>query len=128
HQQYWPDIHPKRCNARSTEEMKQTAFAAKNLCVKLVNGLTASSIWHLLYSFPPTTPGQIDAGYALLKERWTPILDVFAENGVKFALEVHPTEIAFDIVSAKRALEALDNHPAFGFNYDPRQLGSEGVA
>ena len=123
----WGDGDPKGVNARAAEEMKKTAVAAKNLGVGVVNGFTGSSIWHLLYSFPPNTPGQIDAGYALLKERWKPILDVFAENGVKFALEVHPTEIAFDIVSAKRALEALDNHPAFGFNYDPSHLGYQGV-
>ena len=123
----WGDGDPRGVNARAAEEMKKTAIAAKHLGVKVVNGFTGSSIWHLLYSFPPNTPGQIDAGYALLKERWTPILDVFAENGVKFALEVHPTEIAFDVVSAKRALNALDNHPAFGFNYDPSHLGYQGV-
>jgi sugar phosphate isomerase/epimerase len=58
---------------------------------------------------------------------WRPILDVFAENGVKFALEVHPTEIAFDTASAQRALEAVDGHPAFGFNFDPSHLGYQGV-
>ena len=47
--------------------------------------------------------------------------------GVKFALEVHPTEIAFDIASAERALEAVGNHPAFGFNYDPSHFGYQGV-
>ncbi len=123
----WGDGDPAGVNARAAEEMKLTAKAAKNLGVGVVNGFTGSSIWHLLYSFPPVMPGQIEAGYALLKERWTPILDVFAENGVKFALEVHPTEIAFDIVSARRTLEALDNHPAFGFNYDPSHLGYQGV-
>ena len=123
----WGDGDPAGVNARAAEEMKKTAIAAKNLGVGVVNGFTGSSIWHLLYSFPPVVPGQIEAGYALLKERWTPILDVFQENGVKFALEVHPTEIAFDIVSARRALDALDNHPAFGFNYDPSHLGYQGV-
>jgi len=123
----WGDGDPAGVNARAAEEMKLTAKAAKNLGVGVVNGFTGSSIWHLLYSFPPVVPGQIEAGYALLKERWTPILDVFAENGVKFALEVHPTEIAFDIVSARRTLDALDNHPAFGFNFDPSHLGYQGV-
>ncbi|HLJ53913.1 MAG TPA: sugar phosphate isomerase/epimerase family protein [Chthonomonadaceae bacterium] len=123
----WGDGDPAGVNARAAEEMKQTARAAKNLGVGVVNGFTGSSIWHLHYSFPPNTPGQIDAGYALLAERWKPILDVFAECGVKFALEVHPTEIAFDVASAKRALAALDNHPAFGFNYDPSHLGYQGV-
>ncbi|MCJ7581926.1 MAG: sugar phosphate isomerase/epimerase, partial [Candidatus Aminicenantes bacterium] len=56
-----------------------------------------------------------------------PILDVFDENGVKFALEVHPTEIAFDIVTAERALEAIDRREAFGFNFDPSHLLWQGV-
>jgi len=121
------DGDPAGVNKRAMEEMKQTAKAAKNLGVKIVTGFTGSSIWHLLYSFPPVLPSQIDEGYALLKERWTPILDAFAENDVKFALEVHPTEIAFDIASAKRTIETLGYHPAFGFNYDPSHLGYQGV-
>jgi sugar phosphate isomerase/epimerase len=123
----WGDGDPKGVNQRAAEEMKQTARAAKNLGVDVVNGFTGSSIWHLLYSFPPVVPGQIDAGYKLLAERWIPILDVYKECGVKFALEVHPTEIAFDVASAKRTLDALGNHPNFGFNYDPSHLGYQGV-
>lgn len=123
----WGDGDPAGVNARSAEEMKKTAVAAKNLGVGVVNGFTGSSIWHLLYSFPPIVPGQIEAGYALLAERWNPILDVFRDNGIKFGLEVHPTEIAFDIVSAKRTLDALGNRPEFGFNYDPSHLGYQGV-
>jgi sugar phosphate isomerase/epimerase len=69
----------------------------------------------------------IDKGYADFGKRWKPILDRFQKLGVKFALEVHPTEIAFDIASAERAIEAVDGHPAFGFNYDPSHLGYQGV-
>jgi sugar phosphate isomerase/epimerase len=90
--------------------------------VTVVNGFTGSSIWHLLYSFPPVSDAMIDAGYNLLAERWNPILDVFKKEGVKFGLEVHPTEIAFDLYSAERALKALDGRPEFGFNYDPSHL------
>ncbi len=125
--QIWGDGDPKGVNQRAAEEMKQTARAAKNLGVSVVNGFTGSSIWHLLYSFPPVVPGQIDSGYKLLAERWIPILEVYKECGVKFALEVHPTEIAFDVASAKRTLDALGNHPCFGFNYDPSHLGYQGV-
>ena len=123
----WGDGDPAGVNARAAEEMKQTARAAKNLGVGVVNGFTGSSIWHLLYSFPPVLPKQIEGGYALLAERWNPILDVFQENGVKFALEVHPTEIAFDIASAQRAIDAVKGHRRFGFNYDPSHLGYQGV-
>ena len=107
--------------------MKQTARAAQKFGVGVVNGFTGSSIWHLLYSYPPIPPGVIDGGFKLLAERWTPILDVFGECGVKFALEVHPTEIAFDYYSTERALDALDGHPQFGFNFDPSHLLWQGV-
>lgn len=123
----WGDGDPAGVNARAAEEMKKTAVAAKNLGVTVVNGFTGSSIWHLLYSFPPVQPGQIERGFELLAERWIPILDVFDQNGVGFGLEVHPTEIAFDIASAQRALAALGNHKSFGFNYDPSHLGYQGV-
>jgi sugar phosphate isomerase/epimerase len=81
----------------------------------------------MLYAFPPISPDMIDAGYADFGKRWKPICDAFKAEGVKFALEVHPTEIAFDIASAQRAVEALKGHPAFGFNYDPSHLGYQGV-
>ena len=93
----------------------------------VVNGFTGSSIWHLLYSFPPTPETMIDAGYEHFAERWNPILDVFGECGVRFALEVHPTEIAFDIYTAERALEAIGNREEFGFNFDPSHLIWQGV-
>jgi sugar phosphate isomerase/epimerase len=112
---------------RAAKEMIKTAKAARLLGVEVVNGFTGSSIWPLLYAFPPVSPAMIDAGYQDFGKRWKPILDGFQQAGVKFALEVHPTEIAFDIASAERALEAVDGHPAFGFNYDPSHLGYQGV-
>ena len=81
--------------------MKNTARAAQKLGVGVVNGFTGSSIWHLLYSFPPVPQTMIDDGFELFAERWNPILDVFGECGVRFALEVHPTEIAFDIYTGR---------------------------
>jgi sugar phosphate isomerase/epimerase len=123
----WGDGKPKEVQKRAADEMIKTAYAAKNLGVKVVNGFTGSKIWSLLYSFPPVSDAQIEDGYADFAARWNPILDEFKKAGVRFALEVHPTEIAFDIVSAERALTALNNRPEFGFNYDPSHLGYQGV-
>lgn len=123
----WGDGKPAGVNARAAEELKNTARAAQKLGVSVVNGFTGSSIWPLLYSFPPVSPALIDAGYQLLAERWNPILDVFGECGVRFALEVHPTEIAFDLYSAERTLEALGRREEFGFNFDPSHLLWQGV-
>lgn len=114
------DAEKKR--AWAVETMKNSARAAKNLGLKIVNGFTGSSIWHFIYSFPPVSDQMIDDGFKFFADMWNPILDVFDECGVKFALEVHPTEIAFDIVTAKRALEAIGNREAFGFNFDPSHL------
>ena len=123
----WGDGDPDGVNERAIEELKNTARAAQKFGVDVVNGFTGSSIWHLNYSFPPVPPKMIDAGFGLLAERFNPILDVFAECGVKFALEVHPTEIAFDLYTAERALEALEHREEFGFNFDPSHLIWQGV-
>jgi sugar phosphate isomerase/epimerase len=123
----WGDGDPIGVNARAAEELKNTARAAQLLGVGIVNGFCGSSIWHLLYSFPPVPEEMIEAGFALFAERFHPILDVFAECGVQFALEVHPTEIAFDLVSAERALATIDRREEFGFNFDPSHLHWQGV-
>ena len=123
----WGDGKPKEVQKRAAEEMIKTAYAAKNLGVKVVNGFTGSKIWPLLYSFPPVSDAQIEDGYADFAQRWNPILDEFKKADVRFALEVHPTEIAFDIVSAERTLQAINHRPEFGFNYDPSHLGYQGV-
>ena len=123
----WKDGDPEGVRQRAAQEMIKTAEAASRLGVSIVNGFTGSPIWHLIYSFPPVPSSMIEEGFNDFAERWKPILDAFHKLGVRFALEVHPTEIAFDIASAKMALKKLDNHPAFGFNYDPSHLGYQGV-
>jgi sugar phosphate isomerase/epimerase len=123
----WGDGDPEGVNRRAAEEIIRTGEAAARLGVSVVNGFTGSPIWHLLYSFPPTPASMIEDGFKAFAERWRPILDAYQGMGVKYGLEVHPTEIAFDIASAKRALKALSNHPAFGFNFDPSHLGYQGV-
>ena len=123
----WGDGDPEGVRQRAAEEMKDTARAAAKLGVGVVTGFTGSSIWHSLYAFPPTSQAYWEGGFKDFAERFTPILDVFEEVGVNFGLEVHPTEIAFDIASAERALEAVGQHKRFGFNYDPSHLGYQGV-
>ena len=118
-QRLWGDGDPEGVRRRCAKELENTAKAAKLFGVDVVNGFTGSSVWGKLYFFPPTSQADIDAGYQDFAARWLPILDVFKAEGVKFALEVHPTEIAYDIITAQRALDAVNHHPAFGFNFDP---------
>lgn len=123
----WGDGKEDGVRYRASEEMKNTARAAAMFGVKVVPGFTGSSIWPLLYSFPSVPAKMIEDGYKFFAEMWNPILDVFDEVNVKFALEAHPTEIAFDIVSAENAVEALGGRNTFGFNYDPSHFGYQGV-
>ena len=123
----WGDGDPAQVQRRAAAEMIDTARAARRFGVNVVNGFTGSSIWHSLYAFPPTDQAYWERGFEDFADRWTPILDVFGSEGVNFALEVHPTEIAFDTASAERALAAVGHHPRFGFNYDPSHLGYQGV-
>lgn len=123
----WGNGDPQGVNERAIEEMKRTAQAAQKFGVSVVNGFTGSSIWHLIYSFPPVPDAMINAGFDLFAERWNPILDVFDQCGIRFALEVHPSEIAFDLYTAQRALDAIGNRETFGFNFDPSHLLWQGV-
>jgi sugar phosphate isomerase/epimerase len=109
-------------NAWGAERIKMTAVAAKNFGVKTVAGFTGSSVWHLLYFFPPVSKEMVDAGFREFAEKWLPILDEYKKLGIRFALEVHPSEIAYDFYTAERALKALDGHESFGFNFDPSHL------
>lgn len=115
----WADGDPEGVRRRAADEIANTARAAAAFGVKVVNGFTGSPNWHLIYRFPPASDEMIDAGYREFADRWNPILDVFDSVGVKFALEAHPSEIAYDIYTAEKTLEALNNRPAFGFNFDP---------
>lgn len=123
----WGDGHPGGVRQRAAEEMILTAKAAANLGVKVVNGFTGSSIWHLLYGFPPVSGEMVAAGYQDFAARWKPILGAFADAGVRFALEVHPTEIAYDVATFGEALKAINFHGAFGINFDPSHLRWQGV-
>jgi sugar phosphate isomerase/epimerase len=135
----WGDGDPEGVRRRAAEKMILTAKAARNFfnlkpgpkgkgdSPAVVNGFTGSSIWHLIYAFPPTSPEAWEKGFEDFARRFGPILDEFDKVGVNFGLEVHPTEIAFDIASAERAVAAVKHHRRFGFNYDPSHLAYQGV-
>ena len=118
----WGDGDPEGVRQRAAEDVKNAARAAAAFGVKVVNGFTGSPIWHVLAMFPPVPPEMIENGYKEFADRWNPIIDVFDEVGVKFALEVHPGEIAYDFWTTRRTLEAIGNRPGFGINYDPSHL------
>jgi sugar phosphate isomerase/epimerase len=132
----WGNGDPEGVRKRAAKKMIETAKACRKFMdaapyksnfPAVVNGFTGSSIWHSIYAFPPTDQKYWQKGFDDFAKRFGPILDAFDKQNVNFALEVHPTEIAFDIASAQRALDAVKNHKRFGFNYDPSHFGYQGV-
>ena len=121
----WGDGEPRGVNTRAAEWMQDAARAAAAFEVTQINGFTGSPIWHLLYSFPPNDFTEIEQAYDRVAETWSPILDVFEREGVRFGLEVHPTEIAYDFVTTRKTLEAFNDRPSFGINFDPSHLAHQ---
>lgn len=118
----WGDGDPEGVRQRAAQEVMNAARLAADFGLERVIGFTGSPIWHLIYSFPPNDWDEVEAGYQEVAERWNPILDVFDQVGVRFCLEVHPTEIAYDIHTTQKTLDALDHRTAFGINFDPSHL------
>ena len=140
----WGDGDPEGVRKRAAKKLAKSAKACRRFLNNkpgrgkkagakgddfpaVVNGFTGSSIWHSIYAFPPTDQAYWDKGFKDFAKRFGPILNAFDKEDVNFALEVHPTEIAFDIASAERAIKAVNGHKRFGFNYDPSHLGYQGV-
>lgn len=118
---------PEEIRAWAVDEVKTAAQAAKLMDAKVVTCFMGSPIWAWWYSFPQTTQAMIDEGYEKIKRLWEPIFDVFDECGVKFALEVHPTEIAFDYYSTEKLLNLFERRETLGINFDPSHLKWQGM-
>jgi sugar phosphate isomerase/epimerase len=123
----WGDGEAEGVRQRAAEELKLTAKAANRLGVDTITGFTGSKIWPYVAMFPPVGADVIDAGYEDFATRWNPILDVFDGEGVRYAHEVHPGEIAYDYWTCVRALEAVGHRTAFGFNWDPSHMMWQGI-
>ncbi|TCU86378.1 sugar phosphate isomerase/epimerase [Curtobacterium sp. PhB42] len=123
----WGDGDGEGVRQRAAADMQRAARVARKMGVDTVVGFTGSSIWQYVAMFPPVGQDVIDAGYQDFADRWSPILDVFEAEGVRFAHEVHPSEIAYDHWTSVRALEAIDHRSAFGFNWDPSHMAWQGI-
>jgi len=121
----WGDGDPEGVQQRAAERMKDTARAAARFGVTQVNGFTGSPVWHLLYSFPPNDFVEVERAYEQFADAWSPIVDIFDAEGVRFGLEVHPTEIAYDFVTTRKTLDAIGSREGFGINLDPSHFAHQ---
>ncbi len=118
---------PEKQREWAVQEVKYTILAAKNLGLKIITGFLGSPIWPYWYSFPQTSQEMVDKGYETIVKRWTPLFDEMDKYGIQFALEIHPTEIAFDYYSFVKLLDAFKGRKTLGMNFDPSHLLWQGL-
>jgi sugar phosphate isomerase/epimerase len=123
----WGDGDPAGVNERATAEMLATVQAAQKLGVGIISGFTGSALWPSVNGYPACNPAEVQEGLRDFAERFGPILDACRDAGIRFALEVHPGQVAFDLYSAEMVLDVLDSRDEFGFTLDPSHLHWQGV-
>ncbi len=123
----WGDGDSAGVQERAAQEMVATVQAAQRLGAGVVCGFSGSALWPGVMGYPAPSTDLVRDGFADFVDRFTPILNACGEAGLRFALEVHPGQIAFDLVSAEMTLEALDGREEFGFNFDPSHFHWQGV-
>lgn len=123
----WGDGVAEAVRQRASEEMTATVRAAQEMGISVLGGFTGSPIWSYVLGYPGPEPETVKQGLETFANVWNPILDVCRDCGVRYAFEVHPGQIAFDLYSAELALNAIDGREEFGFTFDPSHLHWQGV-
>jgi len=118
---------PEAMREWAVQEVKYIIQAAENLGIEIITGFTGSPIWNYWYSFPQTSEEMIEEGYNTIVKRWTPLFDEMDKYSKKFALEIHPTEIAYDYYTFEKLLKAFDYRKTLGMNFDPSHLIWQGI-
>lgn len=123
----WGDGDPEGVQERASAEMLATVQAAQKLGVNVISGFTGSSIWNGVTGYPACNPAEVADGLRDFARRFGPILDACRDAGIRYALEVHPGQVAFDLYSAEMVLDVLDGRDEFGFTFDPSHFHWQGI-
>ncbi|KEO89859.1 AP endonuclease [Erythrobacter longus] len=110
---------PKERQEWAVDQVKKAAIASRRLGLKSHASFSGALMWHLVYPWPQRPAGLVDEGFTELAKRWKPILDVFEDNGVDCAYEIHPGEDLHDGATFEMFLEKVDNHPRANILFDP---------
>jgi sugar phosphate isomerase/epimerase len=103
----------------AVNQLLLAARASRNLGLNAHATFSGALLWHTMYPWPQRPEGLVETGFAVLAERWLPVLDAFDEAGVDVCYEIHPGEDLHDGVTFERFLEATGDHPRCNILYDP---------
>ncbi|OYU35413.1 sugar phosphate isomerase/epimerase [Novosphingobium sp. PASSN1] len=103
----------------AVRQVKNAAVASRRLGLAAHATFSGALAWPYFYPWPARPAGLVEDAFAELARRWKPILDVFEDNGVDAAYEIHPGEDLHDGVTFERFLEAVGHHPRANILYDP---------
>ena len=116
-----PEVHgnPKARQEWAVAQVKNAAIASRRLGLTAHATFSGALAWPYFYPWPARPAGLVEDAFDELARRWKPILDVFDENGVDAAYEIHPGEDLHDGVTFEMFLERVGNHPRANILYDP---------
>ena len=116
-----PEVHnnPAARQAWAVRQMALAAKASRNLGLTAHATFSGALAWPYFYPWPARPAGLVEDAFDELARRWKPILDVFDDNGVDLAYEIHPGEDLHDGVTFEMFLERVGNHPRANILYDP---------
>lgn len=116
-----PEVHgnSKARQEWAVEQVKNAAVASRRLGLTAHATFSGALAWPYFYPWPARPAGLVEDAFDELARRWKPILDVFDENGVDAAYEIHPGEDLHDGVTFEMFLERVGNHPRANILYDP---------
>jgi len=111
--------NPKARQEWAVQQVKNAAIASRKLGLNAHATFSGALAWPYFYPWPARPAGLVEDAFDELARRWKPILDVFEENGVDAAYEIHPGEDLHDGVTFEMFLERVGNHPRANILYDP---------
>lgn len=100
-------------------QLKLAAKASQNFGLNAHVTFSGALAWPYMYPWPQRPAGLVEAAFAELAKRWTPILNAFDEVGVDLCYEIHPGEDLHDGITWERFREATGNHRRVNILYDP---------
>ena len=93
----------------AADQVRRALTASRHLGLRAHATFSGALAWPYVYPWPQRPAGLVEEAFAELARRWTPILDVFAEQGL-LLLEQRPKAMRIELCAAGRKVD-LEKSP-----------------